>query len=105
MLTTISFFERIIHWLEKNSMSCFYKKFLGIECPGCGMQRSIIELLKGNFVESFRLYPALTTTIVLMGLLILHIIFKFRNGAKYLLIIFIVNTIIILLNYILKLTI
>jgi hypothetical protein len=105
MIAALLFTQKFIHWLEKNSMPCFYKKFLGIECPGCGMQRSFIELLKGNFVESFKLYPALTTTIALILLLILHIIFKFRNGAKYLLIIFIVNTIILLSNYILKLTI
>lgn len=76
-----------------------------MDCPGCGMQRSIIELLKGNFWESFKLYPALTTTIALIVLLILHLIYKFKHGAKYLLIIFIVNTFILLLNYILKLTI
>ena len=79
MLVAIGFFEKLAYWLEKNSMPCFYKKYLGFECPGCGMQRSIIELLRGNFAESFKLYPALTTTIALIVLLILHLIFKFRN--------------------------
>lgn len=96
------FFTRIADWLEKHYLPCFYKKYLGIECPGCGMQRSLIELLKGNFFESFRLYPALTTTIALFVLLIFHIIFKFRNGAKYLLIVFIINAIIITINFIFK---
>lgn len=105
MLVATGFIEHLTRWLEKNSLPCFYKKFFGMECPGCGMQRSIIELLKGNFWESFKLYPALATTIILFIYLILHVIFKFQNGAKYLLVIFIVNTFIILLNYIIKLTI
>lgn len=102
MLVAITFIEKIAYWLEKNSMPCFYKKYFGIECPGCGMQRSFIELLKGNLPESFKLYPALTTTIALVVLLILHIIFKFQNGAKYLLTIFIINTVIVVINYFFK---
>ncbi len=102
MLIVILSFEKIIHWLENHSLPCFYKKYLGIECPGCGMQRSFIELLKGNFLVSFKLYPALTTTFILFIFLLLHIIFKFKNGAKYLLIIFAINAIIIIINYFLK---
>lgn len=94
--------SQLIQWLENHTFSCFYKKHFGMECPGCGMQRSIIELLKGNFTESFKLYPALFTTIALFTLLIFHLIFKLKNGAKYLLIIFIINTLIILINYIYK---
>lgn len=67
------------------------------------MQRSLIELLRGNLQESFRLYPALLPVILLFVFLILHIIFKFRNGAKYLLVIFTMNTLIVLIQYIFKL--
>ena len=28
---------------------CLWKTFLGIECSGCGVTSSIIEILKGNF--------------------------------------------------------
>ena len=28
---------------------CLWKTFFGIECPGCGVTSSIIEILKGNF--------------------------------------------------------
>ena len=28
---------------------CLWKTFLGIECYGCGVTSSIIEILKGNF--------------------------------------------------------
>lgn len=95
--------ERIVNWLESHQQACFYKKYLGIECPGCGMQRSFIELLKGNFIESLILFPALIPTIVLILFLISHLIFKFKNGASILKILFIINTSIVVLNYIYKL--
>lgn len=96
-------FKIIINWLESHHQDCFYKKYFGIECPGCGMQRAFIELLKGNFVESFILFPALIPTIFLIFYLILHLIFKFKNGANILKILFIINTSIVVLSYIYKL--
>jgi hypothetical protein len=67
------------------------------------MQRSFIELLKGNFYESFVLYPALLPTMFLLTFLVLHLIFKFKNGANILKIVFIINASIMVLNYIYKL--
>lgn len=95
--------DKLIRWLESHQQACFYKKYLGVECPGCGMQRSFIELLKGNFVESFVLYPALLPTIGLIGYLFLHLLFKFKNGANVLKNLFIINAIIVVLSYIYKL--
>ncbi|HBH48166.1 MAG TPA: DUF2752 domain-containing protein [Bacteroidales bacterium] len=95
--------EKLIRFLEQNSMSCFYKKHFGIECPGCGFQRSLIHLLKGEFVESFQLYPALLTTIFMIGFLLVHLVFKIKNGHKVLLWLFIVNTALMVGNYLVKL--
>ncbi len=97
--------QRFIEWLESHMQSCFYKQYFGVECPGCGMQRSFIELLKGHFVESLILFPALIPTIIMIIYLILHLIFKFANGANVLKIIFIINTTIVVLSYIYKLLI
>jgi hypothetical protein len=94
---------KIIEWLESHMQSCFYKKYFGIECPGCGMQRSLIELLRGDFIESLKLFPALIPTIALIVFLILHLVFKFKNGANILKNLFIINTSIVVLSYIYKL--
>ena len=98
-------FLSIIDWLERNILPCFYKKYFGIECPGCGMQRSIIELLKGNFIESLKAYPALFPTIIMLVYLLLHIILKFEKGAFVLKITFIFTASIIFINFIVKLII
>ena len=95
--------NKLITWLESHMQSCFYQKYFGIECPGCGMQRAFVQLLKGDFLESFRLFPALIPTIGLIVFLILHLIFKFKNGANILKYLFIINTSIVVLNYIYKL--
>ena len=89
----------MIEWLERHLLDCPVKQSLGIPCPGCGMQRSIIELLKGNLLKSIEFYPALIPLIIMVLFLILHLIFKFKNGAKILKIIFIVNALIIFVNY------
>jgi hypothetical protein len=95
-------FERLANWLESILLPCFYKAFLGIECPGCGMQSSFIELLRGNLYSSLTLYPALTTTILLLVLLVIHLAFKLRHGALLLKILFMVNASIMVLHYIYK---
>lgn len=82
---------------------CVFKRFFGIECPGCGMQRSIIELLKGNILESIKLYPALLPMIFTLIFLILHLIFRYKNGALILKISFIFTAMLMIISYIVKL--
>lgn len=95
--------ERLIEWLESNQQACFYKKTFGIDCPGCGMQRSFIHLLKGEIWESIQMYPGLIPMIFMLLFLITHLIFKFKNGALILKISFIFTTSIIVLSFIYKL--
>lgn len=91
----------VISFLEKNMLSCTWKK-MGVECTGCGMQRAIVHILKGEFTEAFYMYPAIYTLITMFGFLGLHLIFSFKNGHKILLSLFILNIIIIITNFIIK---
>ena len=91
-----------IHFLERNLGSCPWKKNLGIECMGCGMQRSFILLLKGEFIASFYMYPPLYTLIIMFAFLPIHLKYKIKNGHNILIFLFILNIIITLVNYILK---
>lgn len=70
---------------------------------GCGMQRAILLLLKGEFLASFKMYPALFTLIIMFAYLVLHLRFHFKNGHKILLYLFYLNIGLILINFILKL--
>ena len=91
-----------LDWLEHHLLPCPTKYFFGIDCPGCGMQRAIIALLKGNFMESLQLYPPLIPLIILLIVLIVNLCVNSKNWLKILKIIFIFDVLLILLNYILK---
>jgi len=93
----------LVSWLENNMFACPYKKYVGIDCFGCGMQRSVIELLRGNILESFYLYPALIPMIFMFLLLGTHLIFKFKNGGTWLKYNFIFVVVIVVINFIHKL--
>jgi len=95
--------EKIIQWLEGHMKPCTFKEVVGIECPGCGLQRSVIALLKGNIWESILIYPALLPVTAMFIFLVLHLIFKFKWGAFILKVMFILNASIIFLHYIYKL--
>ena len=92
----------LISFLEENMLSCQWKDQFGVECTGCGMQRSIIHLLKGEFVEALYIYPAIYTLIILFIFLALHLKFDFKQGHKILLFLFIINLAIMLTNFIIN---
>jgi hypothetical protein len=94
--------SKIIDYYEKHMPSCIYHKYLGIDCPGCGFQRSLIYLLKGDLVASLKTFPALIPILVMLSYLILHLIFKFKKGHRVLLWLFILSSILIVSNYIFK---
>lgn len=68
-------------------LACPSKKWLHLECPGCGLQRSVIALLRGDMHTSLSLYPATIPLLTLLMFGALHLRFDFRHGAtvvKYL---------------------
>jgi hypothetical protein len=94
------FYTAAVRWLEANMFTCPSKKFLHIDCPGCGLQRSYISLMKGDFTGSFQLYPAAIPILLLFCYLLLHLRFRFHNGARVITILYIFCATIILVHYI-----
>lgn len=82
-------------------LSCQWKQ-MGMECMGCGLQRSVIHLLKGNFIEAFNSYPAIYTLLGMFVFLGLHLKFNFAQGHQILKWLFIINLSIIVVNYLIK---
>lgn len=87
---------------EDYMLPCLNKKMFGIDCPGCGMQRSAVHLVKGEFTEAFYMYPAIYTLVLLLSFIILNYKFKFKHGTKIITTLAIINTIVILVNYYIK---
>ena len=90
--------------MDEYMLPCLNKKYLGFECMGCGIQRSISLLFKGEFIEAFYMYPAIYPLIALLGFLVLNQFtnLKFANKAVIFLAILTVATIII--SYTIKMT-
>jgi hypothetical protein len=91
-----------IEWLKHNMLTCPSKHFFHIDCPGCGLQRSIIDLLEGNLVESFKMYPATVPMLFCLIFAALHIKFKFKYGAEIIKIAFVFTASVILIFYVYK---
>lgn len=88
--------------IENYMLPCFTKKLWGIDCPGCGLQRAIVFLIKGDFSAAFEMYPAIYPMLALLSFVILDklISFKFSSIITITLTILTVGTIIT--NYIFK---
>lgn len=91
-----------IHWLENHLLSCPFKKLTGLDCPGCGLQRSIVALLKGDIVGAFKFYPPTFVLLALLVFALLHLKFDFKNGALTIKAMYILTTAVIIINYIYK---
>lgn len=89
-------------WLEQQMLACPSKKLFLLDCPGCGLQRSFLALLKGDFTLSWQLYPPTVFIIVTLFILILHLTIGLRHGAVLLKTLFIITTAIMAVNYIYK---
>ena len=83
--------------MEEYMLPCLNKKYLGFECMGCGIQRSVSLLFKGEFIDAFYMYPGIYPLIGLLGFLVINqfITLKYANKTIIFLAILTVSTIII----------
>jgi hypothetical protein len=70
------------NWLQQHLIPCPFKKLTGIDCPGCGFQRSVIALLKGDLAGSIHLYPA--TIPILFTTLFVFVAIKLNWDKRHL---------------------
>ncbi len=88
--------------IENFMLPCYTKQLWGFDCPGCGMQRSIVFLLKGEFGAAFEMYPAIYPMLLLFGFLIMDKLYSIKYSSKITNILMIGTVGILLTNYILK---
>jgi hypothetical protein len=83
-------------------LECSFKKHLGVECMGCGFQRSLEALFHGEFLQSIQLFPASIPIISTFIYTILHLIFKFKNGHRWIVFLFALSAGLMLIHFILN---
>lgn len=61
---------------QHNGMSaCFFKNITGLPCPSCGNTRSVLAMIKGNFINAVLINP--------LGLIIAFILLVFPFWLLY----------------------
>jgi len=98
----LQLYFQLVNWLEGLQLACPSRKYLHMECPGCGLQRSMIALMRGEWIHSFSLYPALVPMLLLLGFALLHLKKQFAHGASIIRYGQVVVVILIVGNYIYK---
>lgn len=88
--------------LEDYMLPCLNKKFFGIDCPGCGAQRSISLLFQGEFFDAFLMYPATFTILPLLGFLLVEYFIKIKYSNTIIITLMISSVVLILGNFLLK---
>lgn len=88
--------------IEDFMLACPSKKFLGVECLGCGAQRAVVLVFEGKFSEAFQMYPAVYTVLLFFFTLGLSFIDKKRKYSSVLMGLIVINLIIMVSSYIYK---
>lgn len=83
-------------------LPCLNKQLLGLDCPGCGMQRSVDLLLHGEFLAAFQMYPAIYPIMALLLFLITSTFVKIKHSQQIKMALMFITAGIIIVSYILK---
>ena len=83
-------------------LPCLNKKLFGIDCMGCGMQRSVALIFQGEFTAAFNMYPAIYTLLLLFAVIAVNTFVNFKYASKIILILAILNGTIIISSFLLK---
>lgn len=66
-------------------IKCLIKSILGIPCPGCGLTRAWLSVLKGNIGQAFKWHPLFWTVPILLFIIIFlgGRVFKNTRGNRF----------------------
>lgn len=85
-------------------LPCFSKQLFGLDCPGCGSQRALLLVAKGEFAAAFQMFPAVYTSILFFIFLGMHLLDKSRNYTKTVISLATINALIMIVSYLYKIT-
>lgn len=94
--------EKVSHSLEHYLLACPVKAGFGVDCPGCGVQRSFLALIRGDLSTSLEFYPALIPFLLTIVFLILALKTKLKFRYHMLVVSLLATCSIISIHYIEK---
>ena len=93
----------MLEWLETHQLPCLFREIFGVICPGCGFQRALLLLLRGEVGEAFCLWPGLLPLGVFIILIIVRMVGIKKISERLLKNMGFVCLLTILISYLLKL--
>ena len=88
--------------LENYMIPCLSKTLFGFECMGGGVQRALLLIWRGQFLEAFYMYAAIYPLLILLAYLIFTRFYKFKNYSKGINWLSIVSIATIIISYTIK---
>jgi hypothetical protein len=88
--------------LEDYMLPCVNKIVFGIDCMGCGLQRSVVLIFKGEFISAFLMYPAIYFILLLLSVASINIVVKIKKFNKIITILAVLTVGSIITNFIIK---
>ena len=68
------------YFLLDDGLPCYIRKITGFYCPGCGISRMFISLLKFDIYQAFRFNPLVFCLLVFVGIIaIIDIVLYYRK--------------------------
>lgn len=77
--------DQLINWANELMFPCVFKATAGIPCPGCGLQRGVVQMLQGDVLESVEVFPPLIPMLFMISLLLVGLKFQAFKGRSFLL--------------------
>ena len=88
--------------IDDYMLPCLNKSIFGKECMGCGIQRSAVQISKGNFIEAFYLYPAIYPLALLFIVIAIDYFKPIPKSDLIIKILVVISLATIIINYIFK---
>lgn len=88
--------------MEDFMLPCLNKKFFGVECLGCGLQRSISLLIQGEFTAAFVMYPAVYPLLSLLIFVGVNFFYQVKFYGKIVAILGGLTALVMVVSYLLK---
>lgn len=89
---------------DSGLFQCPFHGLTNFDCPGCGLQRSLIFLFRGDIIASIQMYWATLPILLMFVYSFLFLKFEYKNGLRNLLYFFSIIAALIACNYIYKIT-
>lgn len=83
-------------------LPCLNKRLFGVECMGCGLQRSFSLLIQGEFVAAFKMYPAIYSLVLLFIVVGVNTFKPFKFSNKIIILLAVINVAIMIGSYTFK---